>query len=181
MSSTRPLKEISHHGRKHTGYGLENYGITEPRAVYWNLNAAELYEQIAQRGEGKFSAQGALLVDTGEHTGRSANDKFIVREPASEDKVWWGTVNKDFSQDKFNALKDRMMASTASKDLFVQDTFAGADEKYQLPVRIVTELAWHSLFARNMFVRKEHEKAFTPDFTVINMPGFQADPVSVEE
>ncbi len=93
-----------------------------------------------------------MIVDTGEHTGRAAKDKAIVREPESEDKVFWGDVNKDFSQDKFNALKDRMMAHAAGRELFVQDTFAGAHPSYRLPVRIITELAWHSLFARTMFI-----------------------------
>lgn len=178
MSSIRPQKETAHYGRRNTAHGLENYGITAPRAVYWNLTPPELYEEIMRRDEGKFSAHGALLVDTGEHTGRSANDKFIVREPSSADKVWWGTVNKDFPQEKFNALKERMMAHTKDRELFVRDTFVGADAKYQLPVRIITELAWHSLFASNMFVRKEAGADFEPQFTVINIPSFQADPAT---
>jgi phosphoenolpyruvate carboxykinase (ATP) len=164
-------------GRKRTDYGLENYGITEASTVYWNLNTPELYEEIARRNEGIFSDRGALIVDTGEHTGRAAKDKAIVREPSSEDKVWWGEVNKEFSQAAFNALKERMMAHTKGRDLFVQDTFAGADPRYQLPVRIITELAWHSLFARTMFIRKEEEGAeHQPEFTIINIPSFTADP-----
>ncbi|HEX8651625.1 MAG TPA: phosphoenolpyruvate carboxykinase [Pyrinomonadaceae bacterium] len=164
-------------GRKRTRYGLENYGITEASTVYWNLNTPELYEEIARRNEGIFSAHGALIVDTGEHTGRAAKDKAIVREPSSEDKVWWGEVNKEFPQAAFNALKERMMAHTKGRDLFVQDTLAGADPRYQLPVRIITELAWHSLFARTMFIRKEEEGAeHQPEFTIINIPSFMADP-----
>ena len=162
-------------GRRNSEYGLENYGITEAGTVYWNLNTPELYEVIAQRGEGLFSDHGALIVDTGEHTGRAAKDKAIVREPASEDKVWWGEVNKEFSQGQFNALKERMMAHVKGRDLFVQDTFVGADERYQLPVRIITELAWHSLFARTMFIRK-NAASHQPEFTVINVPSFTADP-----
>jgi phosphoenolpyruvate carboxykinase (ATP) len=165
-------------GRKRTEYGLENYGIREARAVYWNLNTPELYEEIARRGEGILSNHGALIVDTGEHTGRAAKDKAIVRESSSEDKVWWGEVNKEFSQDKFNALKERMMAHAKDKELFVQDTYAGADPKYRLPVRIINELAWHSLFARTMFIRDVEEEgaAHQPEFTVINFPSFTADP-----
>lgn len=162
-------------GRRNSEYGLENYGIKEAGTVYWNLNSPELYEVIAQRGEGLFSDHGALIVDTGEHTGRAAKDKAIVREPASEDKVWWGEINKEFSQDKFNALKERMMAHVKGRDLFVQDTFVGADERYQLPVRIITELAWHSLFALTMFIRKSGA-SHQPEFTVINFPSFTADP-----
>jgi phosphoenolpyruvate carboxykinase (ATP) len=163
-------------GRKRTDYGLANYGIHEASAVYWNLNTPELYEEIARRREGVFSSHGALIVDTGEHTGRAAKDKAIVREPSSEDKVFWGDVNKDFSQEKFNAVRDRMMAYTKGRELFVQDTYAGADSRYRLPVRIITELAWHSLFARTMFIDDPRGENHRPEFTIINLPGFKADP-----
>jgi phosphoenolpyruvate carboxykinase (ATP) len=116
-------------------------------------------------------------VDTGEHTGRAAKDKAIVREPSSEDKVFWGDVNKDFPQEKFNALKERMMADARGRELFVQDTYVGADANYRLPVRIITELAWHSLFARTMFISdRSVTTPHRPEFTVINFPSFQADP-----
>jgi phosphoenolpyruvate carboxykinase (ATP) len=153
-------------------------GITQASNVYWNLTAPELYEEIARRGEAVFSRDGALLVDTGEHTGRAAKDKAIVREPSSENHVFWGEVNKEFSPEKFNALRDRMMAHTAGRDLFVQDTFAGADPRYRLPVRIVTELAWHSLFARTMFINPEESarEDHLPEFTIVNVPSFKADP-----
>ncbi len=164
-------------GRRRSDVGLDTLGINAPANVYWNLNTPELYEEIARREEGRFSAHGALVVDTGEHTGRAAKDKAIVREPLSEDKVFWGEVNKDFSQEKFNAVRDRMMQHTAGRDLFVQDTYAGADPRYRLPVRIITELAWHSLFARTMFINDdEGREKHTPEFTVINLPGFKADP-----
>ena len=163
-------------GRKQSDYGLDNYGIREPGVVYWNLNTPELYEEIARRGEGIFSAHGALIVDTGEHTGRAAKDKAIVREPGSEDKVFWGEVNKEFTQERFNSLRDRMMAHTKGRELFVQDTYAGADPRYRLPVRIITELAWHSLFARTMFINPVAGENHTPEFTIINLPSFKADP-----
>ena len=167
-------------GRRRSSVGLDVYGITQASNIYWNLNTPELYEEIAQRQEGLISAHGALLVDTGEHTGRAAKDKAIVREPQSEDKVFWGEVNKDFAQEKFNALRDRMMAATTGRDLFVQDTYVGADPRYQFPVRIITELAWHSLFARTMFINKTSEAGanFQPEFTVINLPSFKADPAT---
>src|ERR671916_1146319 len=117
------------HGRRRSDVGLESLGISPEAAVYWNLNTPELYETIARRDEGVISAHGALLVDTGEHTGRAAKDKAIVREPSSEDKVFWGEVNKEFPQDKFDALRDRMMAHASARDLFVQDTYAGADPR----------------------------------------------------
>jgi phosphoenolpyruvate carboxykinase (ATP) len=169
-------RESTNHGRKNTNYELSNYGITAPRAVYWNLSVEELYNEVEKRGEGVAKQGEPMLVDTGENTGRSAKDKAFVVEPSSEDKIWWTEGNKKFPQDKFNALKDKMMAYTAGKDLFVQDTYAGADEKYQLPVRIITELAWHSLFAHNMFVRQTKDTPFEPQFTVVNIPSFFADP-----
>src|SRR5882724_4677386 len=177
MASIRSERETEHLGRKNTAYELDNYGIREPARVYWNLTAPELYEEIARRNEGVLSDHGALIVDTGEHTGRAAKDKAIVREPQSEHKVFWGDVNKDFPQDKFNALKDRMMAHGRGRELFVQDTYIGADAKYRLPVRIITELAWHSLFARTMFINDPTVTTpHHPQFTVINFPSFQADP-----
>jgi phosphoenolpyruvate carboxykinase (ATP) len=136
-----------------------------------------LYEEVARRSEGILSNRGALIVDTGEHTGRAAKDKAIVREPESENRLFWGDVNKDFPQDKFNALKDRMMAHATGRELFVQDTFGGADASYRLPVRIINELAWHSLFARTMLISDPAATApHRPEFTVINFPSFQADP-----
>src|ERR1051325_2697301 len=175
MTSIRIASE--HLGRKNTSYELDNYGIREPARGYWNLNAPELYEEIARRNEGVFSNHGAIIVDTGEHTGRAAKDKAIVREPGSENKVFWGDVNKDFSPEKFNALKERMMAHAKGRELFVQDTFVGADPNYRLPIRVINELAWHSLFARTMFISdNEATEPRKPEFTIINFPSFQADP-----
>ncbi len=176
MTSPGKQSIMQDKGRKLTDYGLDNYGIREASAVYWNLNTPELYEEIARRNEGIFSAHGALIVDTGEHTGRAAKDKAIVREPESEEQVFWGEVNKEFTQERFNALRDRMMAHTKGRELFVQDTFAGADPRYRLPVRIITELAWHSLFARTMFINGSAEENHEPEFTIINLPSFKADP-----
>ncbi|HZE69431.1 MAG TPA: phosphoenolpyruvate carboxykinase [Pyrinomonadaceae bacterium] len=177
MTSIRRERETQHLGRRNTDYELDNYGLMAPASVSWNLNTPELYEEIARRGEGLLSNHGAMIVDTGEHTGRAAKDKAIVREPQSEDKVFWGDVNKDFPQDKFKALKDRMMAHGRGRELFVQDTYVGADAKYRLPVRIITELAWHSLFARTMFINDPTVTTpHHPQFTVINFPSFQADP-----
>lgn len=177
MTSLRKERVTEHLGRKKTDYDLDNYGIREAARVFWNLTTPELYEEIARRGEGVLSDHGALLVDTGEHTGRAAKDKFIVREPSSEARVFWADANKDFPQDKFNDLKKRMMAHAAGRELFVQDTFVGADTRYRLPVRIVTEFAWHSLFARTMFISSTNGEAVPqPEFTVINFPSFQADP-----
>jgi len=177
MASIRTEKATEHLGRKNTMHELEKYGINAPARVHWNLNTAELYEEIARRHEALLSDHGALIVDTGEHTGRAAKDKAIVREPGSADKVFWGDVNKDFPQEKFNAIKERMMAHATGRDLFVQDTFVGADPTFRLPVRIISELAWHSLFARTMFISDDKgNSAHDPQFTVINFPSFQANP-----
>ena len=177
MASTRSASTTEHLGRKNTSYELDNYGIKDPFRVCWNLNTPELYEEIARRNEGVLSNYGAILVDTGEHTGRAAKDKAIVRESGSEDKVFWGDVNKDFPQEKFNALKERMMAHAKGRELFVQDTFVGADPKYRLPIRVINELSWHSLFARTMFISDSGAtEPHNPEFTIINFPSFQADP-----
>ncbi len=177
MASTRTESTTKHLGRKNTALELDQYGIAAPARVYWNLNTPELYEEIARRNEGALSAHGNIIVDTGEHTGRAAKDKAIVREAGSEDKVFWGDVNKDFPQDKFNALKDRMMAHANGRDLFVQDTFVGADPNYRLPIRVINEFAWHSLFARTMFISNTKEtQPHKAEFTIINFPSFQADP-----
>ena len=173
------LSAARERGRKRTEVGLEALGISARENVYWNMNTPELYEEVARRGEGVISAHGALIVDTGEHTGRAAKDKAIVREPSSEEKVFWGDVNKDFSQERFNALRGRMLKYAAGRDLFVQDTYAGADARYRLPVRVVTELAWHSLFARTMFINDDAgREKHTPEFTIINLPTFKADPAT---
>jgi phosphoenolpyruvate carboxykinase (ATP) len=163
-------------GHKHSSHDLASSGITSARAVYWNLTVPELYEEIARRTEGVISREGALIVDTGEHTGRSAKDKAITREASSESDIWWGEVNKDFSQEKFNLLRERMFAYCAEKDLFVQDVFAGADPRYRLSARIITELAWHSLFARTLFIDEIEATTAKPEFTVVNIPSFRADP-----
>ena len=111
-----------------------------------------LYEEAVRRREALISADGPLVCRTGQHTGRSPNDKFIVREPSSEDKVWWGKVNRPIEPQHFDALHQRMLNYVEGKELFVQDCYAGADPRYRLPVRIITEQAWHSLFARHMFI-----------------------------
>ncbi len=133
-----------------TSVGLEEAEIRYPSNVVWNASTSELYEHIIRRDEGTLSQFGTVVTSTGERTGRSANDKFIVRESSCEDKVWWGSVNVDISEAKFNQLYEKVKAYTQHRELFVQDCWAGADERYKLPVRIITEEARHSLFARNM-------------------------------
>jgi phosphoenolpyruvate carboxykinase (ATP) len=152
--------------------------IAELPSVYRNLSAPVLVEHIARKREGVLSEHGAVVVRTGRHTGRAPDDKFIVSEPASHDKIWWGKVNKSFPQDKFNSLHARMKAYMRERSVYIQDCAAGADPRYQLRVRIVTEYAWHSLFAHHLFIQNAVADMMTyyPDFTVIDMPNFKADP-----
>lgn len=166
-------------GANISSYGVENHGITNAGTVYWNLTPAMLYEEAIRRGEGTVSNLGPFVVTTGQHTGRSPNDKYIAREATTEDEIWWGSVNRDISQEKFNSLFRRIRAYTQNRDIFVFDGYVGADSRYQMPVRIITEYAWHNLFARNMFIRETDPAKLAvhkPEFTVIDMPRFHADP-----
>jgi phosphoenolpyruvate carboxykinase (ATP) len=159
--------------------GLEDVGIEGAAKVHWNLGVAALYEEAVRRGEGLISAEGPLVCSTGQFTGRSPNDKFIVKEPSSEQHVAWGKVNRPIDAAAFENLERRMLAAVRGKELFVQDCWAGADPSYRLAIRVITERAWHNLFARHMFIpepdasrRMQHE----PQFTVIGIPSFTADP-----
>ena len=161
--------------------GLEEHGIQNVARVYWNLSVPALYEEAVRRREALMAAEGPLVCRTGQHTGRSPNDKFIVREPSSEDKVWWSKVNRPIEPQFFEALHRRMANYVEGRELFVQECFAGADPRYRLRIRIITEQAWHSLFARHMFIDLPDagdRPAHTPDFTVIDLPGLHADPSS---
>ncbi len=160
-------------------FGLKNLGITNLRAAYWNLPAEALYEEIVFRNEGQISHQGPIVVNTGKHTARAANDKFIVREPGSAEHVWWGEYNRPYDVDKFEELFTRLQGFLQGRDLFIQDCFGGADPNYTLPIRIITEYAWQSLFARNMFILPETNEDYrrhVPQFTVVSVPSFQSYP-----
>ncbi len=162
-------------------HGLEALGIVRSGRVHWNLSPAALYEEALRRGEGLLAESGPLVCRTGQHTGRSPNDKFVVREPSSEQQVHWGPVNRPIDPAHFDALHHDMMAHLRDRELYVLDAWAGAAHEYRLPIRIVNEFAWHNLFARNMFLpendpvkRREHR----PAFTVIDAPHFTADPAT---
>ncbi|GMR18116.1 MAG: phosphoenolpyruvate carboxykinase (ATP) [Gammaproteobacteria bacterium] len=167
-----------HSGEKHSDYSLENHGLHGLNDIYWNLPTPSLYEQAINRREGVLSHLGPLVVRTGHHTGRSANDKFVVEDANTIDKINWGPLNQPLSPEKFAGLHKRMATYLQMKDVYVQDCFAGADPKYRMPVRIITEYAWHSLFARNMFIQARPEQlgSHVPEFTVIDLPRFHADP-----
>jgi phosphoenolpyruvate carboxykinase (ATP) len=158
-------------------YGLENHGLTQLANVYWNLPVEALYEEFVFRGEGKISHMGPMLVKSGKHTARAANDKYVVQEGTTEDNIWWGEYNRPYSPEKFNELLARLQGYLQGRDVFVQDCFVGADEDYRLPIRIISEYAWHSVFARNMFILPENAEAYRqhiPQFTVSAVPSFLA-------
>ena len=160
-------------------FNLSNHSIGNLRLAYWNLATEALYEEAVFRGEGVTSVGGPFIAHTGKHTARSANDKFVVRHSDSEHNIWWGTYNRPFTPEKFDAIYDRLLGYLQGHDVFVQDAYVGADEQYRLPVRFVTEHAWHSMFIRNMFLLPqslEEYKRFVPEFTIIGVPGFKGSP-----
>src|SRR5829696_10373244 len=146
--------------------------------VLANLPTAELYERAIVAGEGTIAADGPLVVRTGEHTGRSPKDKFIVREPWSQDKVWWGEVNHEISEGHYDRLRARLVEYAKDRELYAQDMYIGAHEAHRRSLRVYTETAWASIFARNLFRRPAREElaSFVPNFTIIDVPSFQADP-----
>ncbi len=148
------------------------------RRVRANLPTAELVEDAIRAGEGVLAADGPLVVRTGKHTGRSPQDKFIVDEPSSRDKIWWGEVNRPISQAHYDRLRARLVAYCAKRDLYAQDCLIGADPLHQRRLRVMTETAWASIFARNLFRRPAPEQlqGFLPNFTILCVPSFQADP-----
>lgn len=157
---------------------LESNGLANLGEIHRNLATPELYEHALLFDEGKLTEHGALLVDSAPYTGRRANDKFVVEEASSKSDVWWGKVNKSFSEEKFNALKSRVFAYLQGRDVYVQDLLAGSDPKYVLPVRFIHEHAYHSLFVKNMFIEPtaDQRNSFAPGFTVITAPEFKSVP-----
>ncbi|MEZ5318487.1 MAG: phosphoenolpyruvate carboxykinase (ATP) [Vicinamibacterales bacterium] len=161
--------------------GLEAVGIEGASHVYWNPSVAALYEEAVRRREAMIAADGPLVCRTGQHTGRSPNDKFIVKEAGSEQHVAWGKVNRPIDAESFDRIHRRMMAHLRGRDLFVQDCWAGADPDFRLPVRVVTERAWHSLFSHHLFIPETDpvkQAAHEPQFTVIDVPSFHANPAA---
>lgn len=164
-------------GVRNPACGLETIGLTGLGAIYWNQNEPSLYEYALQRGEARLSAGGALVADTGVHTGRSPKDKFVVCDASTEDQVWWDN-NAKMSPEQFDVLLGDFLDHAKGKDLFAQDLYGGADAAYRLPVRVYTRFAWHSLFIRNLLIRPKAEElaTFVPKMTIIDLPDFKADP-----
>lgn len=158
---------------------LKNHGLMDLDKVFWNLPTPALYEEAVFRGEGHIMQGGPFLVNTGKWTARAANDKYIVQEASTNDKVWWGVYNRPMALDKFNGMLNRLLAYLQGEELFVQDGYVGADPNYRMPIRIITDRAWQSLFARNMFIiprTKDELKKHVPEFTLIASPSFKANP-----
>src|SRR6201996_3026095 len=158
-------------------WGLERHGFRNLKAVNWNLTAPALYEEAVRRNEGHVAKNGPLVVLTGQHTGRSASDKFVVKDANTEPHVWWDN-NKAMTPAHFDALYADMMAFAEGRELFAKDLFGGADLTHRIKVRIITEYAWHSLFVHQLLIRPTADdlKNFDPEFTIIDLPSFSADP-----
>ena len=160
-------------------FSLDAQGIGTTAAIHWNLTTAPLVEHAVQRGEGQLAKDGPLVVKTGAHTGRSANDRFVVRNSVSEGAVWWGKSNRPMDAEAFDRLHADFLAALGEKDtLFVADLYGGSQPEHRVNVRVINELAWHNLFIRTMLVRPEAADlaAMVPDYTIIDLPTFRADP-----
>jgi phosphoenolpyruvate carboxykinase (ATP) len=155
--------------------GLDNLGNQ-----FWNLSPAELVEDCIITGEGVLTDTGALAIETGEFTGRSPKDRFIVRDEVTENAVWWGDINIGFSPEKFDALYEKMKAYLNEQDVYVRDAYVCADDRYRMNLRVVTELPWSSLFAYNMFLRPTNQELenFNPEWHIVCIPSFKADPAT---
>ena len=155
---------------------LNNYGIKNA-VVHYNLSPKKLHQICIDNNIGKESDSGALAIDTGEFTGRSPMDRFIVRDEVTENEVWWGDINLPFDPNKFDKLYDKVVDYLSEKEIYVRDSYACADENYKLNIRVVNEYPWSNMFAYNMFLRPSEKEleSFSPEWTVINAPGFMAD------
>lgn len=165
-------------GIKSKKSGLEAAGIKKVKEAHWNLEPSHLTEEALKNGEGVLTDTGALMCDTGKFTGRAPQDRFIVEDDLTKDKVWWGNINKPISPENFDRLHSKMLGYLEERKVYVRDAYAGADKTHRLKLRVINTLAWHNLFSYNMFIRPEEYKLpdFEPNFTVICCPDFEADP-----
>ncbi len=165
-------------GLKASNFSIADLGLSNVEMAYWNELPSEMIEECIIRGEGILTDVGALAIDTGEFTGRSPKDKFVVYDDKTKDSVWWGDVNNRFESDKFDLLHNRMLAYLGGKEVWVRDAYACADPTYRINIRVVTEYAWSNLFASNLFLRPTNDeiKNFKHEWTILNAPGFKADP-----
>ena len=164
-------------GTRNAAFGADKFGFRDLAGVRWNLGAAALYEFALENREARVAAQGPLVADTGVHTGRSPKDKFIVRDASTEKRVWWDN-NGALTPEQFETLYQDFLTHARGKTLYAQDLYGGADPSLRVRARVYTELAWHSLFIRNLLIRPEIEELanYVPDLTIVDLPSFQADP-----
>ncbi|MCB9222712.1 MAG: phosphoenolpyruvate carboxykinase (ATP) [Crocinitomicaceae bacterium] len=169
---------MNNYGKKAANASLESIGLNNIANAYWNLTPAELVEDAIINGQGVLTDTGALAIQTGEFTGRSPQDRFIVEDDKTRDAVWWGKINIKFDADKFDALYNRMKAYLTNSDVYVRDAYACADDAHRLNIRVVTEFSWSNQFASNMFLRPTEQEVmnFNPDWHIVCAPGFMADP-----
>jgi len=169
---------VSNAGIRPSHHGLEHHGVRNLNVAYWNLGTAQLLEHAVRRHEGIFASGGAFVVRTGQFTGRSPKDKFVVRDEVTDATVQWGAVNQPMPELRFNRLYAKVMAYFQGHDVYVHDCFVGADAQYRLPIRVVAQYAWHALFARQLFIRPDPDTTdqHVPEFTIFFAPNFQADP-----
>ncbi|UKN01910.1 phosphoenolpyruvate carboxykinase (ATP) [Paracrocinitomix mangrovi] len=169
---------MNNYGKRAENASLETIGLKHYDNAFWNLTPAELVEDAILNGQGVLTDTGALAIRTGEFTGRSPQDRFIVYDDKTADAVWWGNINKKFDADKFEALYNRMKAYLTNKDIYVRDAYACADDDYRLNIRVVTEFSWSNQFASNMFLRPTDEEIanFTPEWHIVCAPEFMAEP-----
>ena len=168
------------HGYSPSRVGINEHGIGQHGDLYWNLPAPQLYEHAIRNGEAKLAANGAMVCTTGPHTGRSPNDKFLVDEETTTKDIWWGKFNRSITPAQFDQLHQRVVKHYQTKDLYVRDMFAGADESSRLSIRVITETAWHNLFASQLFIRPQPGSTgdHRPEFTILNAPTCHADPAT---
>ncbi|HEX8274618.1 MAG TPA: phosphoenolpyruvate carboxykinase (ATP) [Longimicrobiaceae bacterium] len=178
MATTLPSDAQAQVFGRESSHGLDKHGIRNPGKVFWNLLPAELVEHAVRRGEGILVEGGPFNAVTSPHTGRSPNDKFVVRDENTEADVWWGKVNQPISPEHYAALRDDVLAHLEGQDLYVRDMWAGADPEFRLAVRAITPNAWHNLFAHNMFRRPDDAEleGMVPGFTILHAPEYEADP-----
>src|SRR5579872_1796829 len=159
-------------------YGLSEIGLAKYQLAHWNLGTSQLVEKALQRSEGMLASGGAFVVKTGRFTGRSPKDKYVVRDSITSTTVDWGDVNQPMTEQVFDQMYARLLHSLETEELFIQDCYAGADPQYTLPIRVITQRAWHSLFARELFIRPNPQETdrHNPEFTVVYAPRFYADP-----
>jgi len=179
VKSPSPITPQAHMVSPFMEQELSRLGLTNLAAIHANLMPPRLYEEALQRSEVELSADGAMVAKTGQHTGRSPNDKYVVRDSSNANDIEWGKVNQPYEPALFSGLQKRITDWLKGKEVFVQDLYVGSDPAYRMNIRVITTNAWHSMFARNMFIRpsaKDLADGFTPDFTVLHVPEYQAEP-----